>query len=271
MHDVRRILAEDEHELEKIILNVQHSVRKGKSGWLRIDHNKGTVQYYLMSNSDKRRGKYIRKSSMELIKQLAQKDYAQKMLEVANQKLQALTIFTKDYFQKDMTEVYQSLPPERRELVEPYELSEEMYAQRWQAESYPPYVRSADACDETSDDNGIYTEKNEKVRSKSEKIIADKFYMKQVPYHYEKPLVLPGFGTVHPDFTVLNKKSRKEYYWEHLGMMGNPEYCENAIRKIQAYEKSGIFLGENLILTYESAETILDSRHIDRLIRKYLL
>ena len=35
-----------------------------------------------------------------------------------------------------------------------------------------------------------------------------------VPYHYEAPLYLKGRGIIHPDFTVLNIRTRQEYYWE---------------------------------------------------------
>lgn len=60
----------------------------------------------------------------------------------------------------------------------------------------------------------FYTAKGEKVRSKSEVIIADVLSREGIPYRYEYPLYLKGIGKVHPDFTVLNVKQRKEIYWE---------------------------------------------------------
>ena len=116
----------------------------------------------------------------------------------------------------------------------------------------------------------IYTERGERVRSKSEKILADKFYLKGIPYRYECPLKLSGMGMVYPDFTLLNVKTRQEYYWEHFGLMGDPEYCEKAVRKIAAYEKNGIFPGVNLIFTFEAGKASLDMKQIDRLIEQYL-
>ena len=47
----------------------------------------------------------------------------------------------------------------------------------------------------------ILTEKGERVRSKSEKIMADYFYRNGIFYKYERPLYLPGVGIVYPDFT----------------------------------------------------------------------
>ena len=58
-------------------------------------------------------------------------------------------------------------------------------------------------------DNAIITEKGEAVRSKSEKIIADKLYMKEIPYVYEQPLYLKGYGYVVPDFKILNVRTKK--------------------------------------------------------------
>ena len=92
----------------------------------------------------------------------------------------------------------------------------------------------------------IVTEKGERVRSKSEKILADYFYRNNILYQYERPLYLKGYGTVYPDFTFLSKKTRKEIYWEHEGMMDKPEYAKSAVKKIESYQRNGIHLGERL-------------------------
>lgn len=77
----------------------------------------------------------------------------------------------------------------------------------------------------------ILTEKGESVKSKSEKIIADKLNMMNVPYCYEGPLYMKGYGHVKPDFKVVNVATRKEYYWEHFGLMSDEEYAKKAIKK----------------------------------------
>ena len=63
----------------------------------------------------------------------------------------------------------------------------------------------------------ILTENGERVRSKSEKILADYFYRQNILYKYEKPLYLKGYGTVYPDFTFLSSKTGKEIYWNMRG------------------------------------------------------
>ncbi len=44
-------------------------------------------------------------------------------------------------------------------------------------------------------------------------------------------------------FYFLSPRLDKEIYWEHDGMMDDPVYAKNAIKKIEAYERNGIFQG----------------------------
>ena len=114
------------------------------------------------------------------------------------------------------------------------------------------------------------TEKGERVRSKSEKIMADYFFRHGIEYKYECPIHLKGVGIVYPDFTFLSKRTGQEIYWEHCGMVDSPTYARNMVRKINAYERNGIFPGERLILTYETEQTILNTEKIEQMIQKYL-
>ena len=116
----------------------------------------------------------------------------------------------------------------------------------------------------------ILTEKGERVRSKSEKIIADYLYRKNILYKYEKPLYLNGYGIVYPDFTLLSRKTGKEIYWEHEGMMDKQDYARAAVRKIELYQLNNIYPGEQLIMTFETEQSLLNSRLMEKLTEKYL-
>ena len=83
---------------------------------------------------------------------------------------------------------------------------------------------------------------NECVQSQK-KILADYFYYHNIPYKYECPLKLKGYGVVYPDFTFC-LKTGKEIYWEHDGMMDDTIYVQNAIKKIEAYEKKMTYFRE---------------------------
>lgn len=120
-------------------------------------------------------------------------------------------------------------------------------------------------------DNAIITEKGEAVRSKSEKIIADKLYMKEIPYVYEQPLYLKGYGYVVTDFKILNVRTKKEYYLEHFGMMDDYEYAKNAIKKIECFQKNEIYPGEKLLITLEASDSPLNMIILEKMVNKYLL
>ena len=100
-------------------------------------------------------------------------------------------------------------------------------------------------------------------------IIADMLEREGIPYHYEYPLKLKGWGIVYPDFTILHTGKTQEIFWEHLGLMDHPDYAESAIQKIATYEKNGIYPGENLILTFETRKTPLNRKMVQRLIERY--
>lgn len=90
------------------------------------------------------------------------------------------------------------------------------------------------------DEKLIYlTENGELVRSKSEWIIADKLKAAGIRYQYEQPLVLDGVER-YPDFTIRDDDSGVVWYWEHNGMLSNPEYKARWSRKEASYRRAGI-------------------------------
>lgn len=131
-------------------------------------------------------------------------------------------------------------------LIKPYEISDDEYVKQWENISYEgkPFEPNLPE---------IYSEQGERVRSKSEKMIADKLNMLGIPYRYEYPVRLQGCGTVYPDFLFLNRATRKEYIYEHFGMMDNPDYANNTIKKINLYAKNGYVLGKNLLVSWETS------------------
>ena len=164
---------------------------------------------------------------------------------------------------EEMKKMYDSLHPDRKKLINPIEDTWENNLQKWFAAPYQGKEFQEGA-------PMILTENGERVRSKSEKILADYFYRQNILYKYEKPLYLKGYGTVYPDFTFLSSKTGKEIYWEHEGMMDKQEYARNAVRKIELYQKNGIYPGERLILTFETEQSMLNQNILEKLVEKYL-
>lgn len=156
-------------------------------------------------------------------------------------------------------EVYEKLGKGKQQLVEPIEMTDEEYRKRWESVEYT----SKEFGD---DDIEIYTEKGERVRSKSEKIIADKLYKENIAYRYECPIIIGNMITVYPDFIILDEKNRKDIILEHFGMMDNEVYAGSTVSKISLYAGEGYVMGDNLFFTMETATRPLDSRVLDGII-----
>ena len=162
-----------------------------------------------------------------------------------------------------MEEIFYKYTGDRQQLVVPQYISDEDYAKKWEEISYQRKTFAEGTAE-------IYTVKGERVRSKSEKIIADALQRNNVPYKYECPLELNGGRVIHPDFTVLNKRTRKEFYWEHLGMMNDVEYDCNAVRRIEEMERNGIVPAKNLLITAETKMNPINVTIVDMIIQEYL-
>jgi ATP-dependent DNA helicase RecQ len=94
------------------------------------------------------------------------------------------------------------------------------------------------------------TIKGDLVRSKSEVIIANLLQQSRLNYKYEVKLEYEKDKCIEPDFTI-NLLNGKTIYWEHLGMLGLPDYDNRWIEKQQIYSD---YFPHQLILTYESAK-----------------
>ena len=161
-------------------------------------------------------------------------------------------------------EVYEKLPLEQKKAVSPFVLTDEMYIKEWKSVIF-------EGMDMASNPQEIFTERGEQVRSKSEKIIADSLYRNGIPYRYEHPVYLRGMGVVHPDFICLHVKKRKEILWEHMGLMGDPEYCRRALKKEEMYIKNGYRSGIDIIYTRESSGYTISTKVIDQIIKDTFL
>lgn len=262
METLKELLLKEQERLEQIFEKAKVRLKDAPQGKLRLSSCRENVQYYHCTQGARKNGSYIPKEQMELIRRLAQKSYDEKIIRLADKRLSRVRKLLKDY--DEIANVYQREHVERQKLIDPVEPTWEQQIAQWLNERY----QGKEFQEGTA---VILTQKGERVRSKSEKILADYFFQNNIPYKYERPLYLKGAGTVYPDFTCLSRKTRKEIYWEHDGKMDDPVYARSAVRKIQAYEENGIYPGENLILTFETEKTILDIRIVKGLVERYLL
>lgn len=252
--------------MEALLVQVERDLQNVPEGHLRIAHKGNVPQFYYCTRESRAQypsGRYISKENRDLAERLAQRDYNLQVQRVLKEQLHLLATLQDKFDSKKIFSCYDQLSDARKKLVTPCVLSDEDYVQAWMDLTYEGKTFAEGAPE-------IYTERGERVRSKSEKIIADKLNLLGVPYRYEYPLYLKGYGTVYPDFTILHIRTRQECYLEHLGMMDNQEYCNKALRKIELYEHNGIFPGKQLLLTHETSAYPLNTKIFEKLILDWL-
>lgn len=245
-------------ELQNLLFTKKKSYEKAPQGRIRISQNGGHPEYYLVTERGSLRGKYLPHSQKTLARQLAQKDYDARLIKLLQKEISTLQNYMKQTSNgRAIPELYDSLCPARRSLITPAILTNEQYAARWLDVSWTGRPFASDA-------PYICTARGERVRSKSEVIIADTLFRHNIPYRYEFPITLKrsnsadirrDFGssiTLYPDFLCLNTRTRTEFYWEHFGLMDSTEYSNNAAGKLRLYTENGILAGRNLIITMET-------------------
>lgn len=264
MNNVERAVTERMAYLKEVLRKLENVGIKNKpDGHLRVSSSNGKVRYYQVDGSDfdnnKRGGKYIRKNELYIAKKLAQYEFNVEMEKKVCNEYNILNKLLCDLKNCGPEEYYNSLTYFRKILIDPCIYIDELYRQEWMNEGY-------EGKDFAEDSPEIITEHGERVRSKSEKMIADKIYSMDIPYKYECPLYLKGYGVVYPDFQLLNVGRRSVVVLEHFGMMDDSEYASKALKKIELYERNGYYPGINLIITHETSERPIDMRIVENLI-----
>ncbi len=266
MDEQLRALENKSQDLSNLMEHITLGCVGLPAGNLQILSCRNKTSFYQYFESGEPR-KYLKKSQSQLIAALAQKRYLQQVYVAAQLKKKAVdkcvAILKSDDYLFDLASIYVTLPSEIRALVKPVESFDAEYARKWQQRkmlhSEMPYEAK------------FKSKRGEYVRSKSELIIADRLYDAGIPYHYEVEFRNQyGKLILRPDFYVLNPRTRKEYLWEHFGMLDNEVYANDFVAKMNLYAKYNYFPGDKLIVTVESSKHPLTPEQIQITIDKYL-
>ncbi len=261
MKTVETILRQEMQQLKKMLMRAKERMKTAPEGHLRVRSWNGVVEYYYKGKQEGGNGKYVKKSEIGFIRKLVQRDYDIRMMKCAEERIKEIDKFLSKYESLNIKGLYQSMNLHRRELLYDAVMSDEEYVKFWQMVEYEGKTFEADMPE-------IFTDRGECVRSKSEKLIADKLNALGIPYRYEYPLVLEGNIKLYPDFTILKMPEREEVYLEHLGLLDDENYLDTTLFKLNTYERNEIYLGVNLFITYETKRFPLNTRALDRLIKK---
>lgn len=225
----RRILQRME-QLENIKKSLEKRLQGAQIRNVGCKNIRGHYRYYLDQ-------KYVGKQEMAKLKQLVQLEYYAKLLPEIEQQIVKLKKALVNIDETKLEKIYNKMHPGKRKLITSGIMSREEKIRRFEGEAY----ESKPIDDER---NEFYTNKGERVRSKSEKIIADHFERRGILYRYEKPLYL---------------------------MMDDSVYYNATLRKLDIYEKNDILLGRDLLVFHETGKRALNMKNVDKYIQQYLV
>jgi len=295
--EIIKILEETVGYLEKIINAATSFLSPYGKEQLNFKMQKGNPEFF--RRTEKGKQEYICLSDDKTIKELSSRYYNKRLRSAAlkekKQIERCISILKQNPEISDIDKVSERIPEAVKANAVLSELTSEGYARIWQEGNSIVKKRRTHKKD---DYHKFETNRGDYVGSKSEVIIADRLFARGIPYHYEVAFtpeavidesrpVFDEFGTIigfealgfspraadtlHPDFYVLNKRTGKAYFWEHLGRMDNNEYCRKNFNRFMRILDAGFVIGEDLLVTHEDSQNPLKTEDIDRTIERYLI
>lgn len=252
-------------ELRSIQNKLKNRLNTYPEGKIHIVKSQSRIQYYLRTDPKDKSGVYLSKKEEEKIKTFLQKKYDEDVIKQVNLEVKILeNILKKTNSNIDkLRKNYSDYPQEVKKHIRPIDISDEDYVKEWLS---IPFIHKS-----IPEEIPVYlTDHGERVRSKSELNIANMLYKMNVPYKYECPLTFSNGRIIHPDFTLLDIRKRREVYWEHRGMMDDRNYLKHAVQRVKDYRKEGIYVGDNLLITEETSVLPLGTDEILSVIQHFL-
>ena len=199
MTKLLNVARQRQEELQQLLKSLEKSsgFEECPAGRIKINHSGRKIQYYLKECGRGRKLKYLRKDQQKIAFQIVQRDYEEKLKKVAFKELISIQDMIKGMPETQVEDVYQLFSAERRKLISPYIIPDDEYIKKWENVEYEKKGFMEDSPE-------YYTAKKERVRSKSEILIADTLGREGIPYRYEFPLFLRG-RKIYPDFYKPNK------------------------------------------------------------------
>lgn len=239
--------------LESTKIKLQAEYEKMPEGSILVAPGKNDTnfRYYLREKTSDRIGVYLKADQSNIKKKYATKKYYKELIKHIENEIKQLKKIKSNCLEDSIISTYKSIGLGVIRLITPLNIDDETFVKLWCEEGYTGLGF------EPNDNSSFYSDRNERMRSKSEVLIANTLNRMNIPYKYECPIQISNKLSLYPDFTILDVKNRKEKYWEHLGKMGDMAYVAKNIWKLDEYKKLNIRLGINLFVTYENGVSAL--------------
>lgn len=248
-------------QLEEQVQDIQSQLKSLPEGKLVCCHTGPYCKWY---NYLPNKRIYIPKKQQPLAEKLALKKYLLLLFKEVSHEKKALELYLKHHSSKP-SESLQLLTEnsEFQHLLAPFFKPISEKCAEWLAESYEKNTKYPEFLIHKSISGNL-------LRSKSEALIDMLLFTNKIPFRYECALHLNDL-TFFPDFTILHPKTGQIYYWEHFGMMDNPGYSQKTFEKLQVYAQYGLLPFHQLITTFETKDTPLNTDTVQNIIQNIFL
>lgn len=251
-HQLRKhLLLEEENWLLSLLKTTERELSHAPKGSLSITKKGNKTWYYQRYTTPGAKPIYLNRKREHTIYALAQKKYDLQLKKVIEKELAQIQR-EKALSYSDLAAVYESFPESWKPFIVPHVLPDQLFEQEW-LQQYSS------------------TSSGDTFKSKAEYICNGIYQKLDAPHVYEPRLYLVGYGSIRPDFVVLNRRTRQTFYHEHFGMMDSPEYCKQALAKLEDYHRNGFYEGINLIITMESSLHPMNPEEVEDILRKHVL
>ena len=248
--------------LHKLLSQTQKRLKKAPEGSIQVQNRKSGV-YFIHRSVDSDGSEcisYIKKSDAKTISALTDKKYCLALEKVLKEEIYASDA-GKIFDETLKFRVYDNLPEGLKAYVTPLCKSPEYICKEWQSEPFASNPYDFDIKSE------MISIRGERVRSRAECIIADHLNSFGLAYRYEAAYYTIDGSTLYPDFTIMHPETNELYYLEYWGLMGDMDYVDHFVSKMNRYLKSG--MGSHLISIFENDANPFDTKLLDAVIKEY--
>ena len=246
--------------LKSRIAELRKELAKYPDGKLHSYPNKKHYDYWISYENHER--VYLPKSSPEMIRTMAYKNFLEASLYDCSTELQACERYLRflERHPADATDKLLKNKGMQQALRKTYGIEK---LDAWINE---PYEKNPNHPESLT----VSTITGEKVRSKSESMFLQLLYTMGIPYRYEQLLRLDGID-FYPDFTLLRPRDHKIFTAELFGMMDDERYRHHTFRKLHIYSDNGLIPDDNLLIFFETKSNPLDISLVRKQLDHFLL
>ena len=247
---IHRLIEDELRRCESLYNRLESQLKNAPAGSLVRHHSK-----YYRATRESGKQCFIPLQGSVVVNRLKTKRYIKEGLPLLRERIKACSLFLKHDIFYDPKKMEHKLPSQYQSLADTdIFLENDINIDKWKNNHYKRNPMEIPVPHYTA--NGCM------VRFKSEAMIGTALEHADLLYICEPELML-GHHRVYPDFAVFLPTIRRIVYWEHLGIIDDPQYIMRNMQKLDEYARNGIYLGINLIITWETRGTPLTSKDIN--------